>query len=52
MITLVADRDAGAKARKTHDKTISTKEKLAKLGFIRSYEEVYKEFKRCYLDKI
>ncbi|TVY20232.1 hypothetical protein LARI1_G001642 [Lachnellula arida] len=39
-------------ARDTYDKTISAKEKLAKLNFTSSCEEVYKEFKRSYLDKI
>ncbi|KAH8653949.1 hypothetical protein BGZ60DRAFT_158476 [Tricladium varicosporioides] len=42
----------GKAARDTHDKTISTKEKLAKLGFTSRCEDVHKEFKKSYLDKI
>jgi len=34
-----------------HDKTIFAKEKLVKLDFINSCKDVYKEFKRSYLDK-
>ena len=39
-------------ARDTHDKTISAKEKLAKLDFTSSCEDIHKEFKRDYLDKV
>ncbi|TVY14151.1 hypothetical protein LARI1_G007777 [Lachnellula arida] len=39
-------------ARDTHNKTSSTREKLAKLDFTSSCEDVHKEFKRSYLDKI
>jgi len=35
-----------------HDKMISAKEKLVKLDFTSSYEDVYNEFKRSYLDKV
>ena len=39
-------------ARDTHDKTSSAREKLAKLDFTSSCEDVHKEFKRSYLDKV
>ena len=39
-------------ARDTHDKTISAKEKLVKLDFTSRCEDVQKEFKRRYLDKV
>lgn len=39
-------------AADTNDQTISTKEKLAKLDFTSSCEDVHKEFKRDYLDKV
>jgi hypothetical protein len=39
-------------ARDTHDNTISAKEKLVKLDFIGSCEDVHNEFKRSYLDKV
>ena len=39
-------------ARDTHDKTISAKEKLVKLDFTSSCEDVQKEFKRSYMDKV
>lgn len=39
-------------ARDTHDKTISAKEKLAKLDFTSSCGDVQMEFRRSYLDKV
>ncbi|PMD28969.1 hypothetical protein L207DRAFT_574583 [Hyaloscypha variabilis F] len=39
-------------ARDLHDKTISAKERLVKLDLTSSCEDVCKEFKRDYLDKI
>lgn len=39
-------------ARDTYNKTISAKEKLTKLNFTSSYEDVHKEFKGSYLDKV
>ena len=39
-------------ARNIHNKTISAKEKLVKLDFTSRCEDVQKEFKRSYLDKV
>jgi hypothetical protein len=39
-------------ARDSHDETISAKEKLAKLDFTSSCDDMQKEFKRSYLDTV
>jgi hypothetical protein len=39
-------------ARDNYDKTLSTKEKLAKLDFTYSCKDVEKEFKRSYLNNV